>query len=29
MHAGTFAVAGIAVIVEEWFPYDRYDRHDR
>ena len=29
MHAGTFAVAGIAVIAEEWFPYDRYYRHDR
>ena len=29
MHAGTFAVAGIAVIAEEWFPYDRYDRYDR
>ena len=28
MHPGTFAVAAIAVIAGEWFPYDRYDRHD-
>ena len=31
MHLGTFDVAVIpviALIAGEWFPYDRYDRHD-